>query len=91
MALIKKLSENGLTSIDILEIFKSNGIPRDDELDNVIEKFNNSKSLNQYDKEVIESIPFPKDIIIPLLSLIKDRKPYTSSMMNEVVANYFPY
>jgi restriction system protein len=89
LSVIKKMSESGLTSGDILEIFKSEGIPNNDsKLNNVIEKYT-FKQSNFYNKDIAETIPSQKEIIIPLLSLLKDKKPYTTSMINNGVAEYF--
>jgi restriction system protein len=84
---IKKLSEKNFNSSQILEIFSENGIPSTDkELEDVIE----SKSkLNEFDQTIVDSIPSSKELIIPLLNVMRDKKPYMSSMLNEGVAEYF--
>ncbi|MGY3314647.1 restriction system protein [Peribacillus simplex] len=87
LLIIKTLSENNFNSSQILEFFSENGIPSTDrELDDVIE----SKSkLNEFDQTIVDSIPSSKELIIPLLNVMRDKKPYTSSMLNERVAEYF--
>ncbi|MET3320553.1 UNVERIFIED_ORG: restriction system protein [Peribacillus simplex] len=84
---IKTLSEKNFNSSQILEIFSENGIPfTDKELEDVIE----SKSkLNEFDQTIVDSIPSSKDLIIPLLNVMRDKKQYMSSMLNEGVAKYF--
>lgn len=84
---IKTLSEKNFNSSQILEIFSENGIPSTDkELEDVIE----SKSkLNEFDQTIVDSIPSSKELIIPLLNVMRDKKPYMSSMLNEGVAKYF--
>jgi len=85
---IKKMSELGLTSSDILEIFKVEGIPNDTELKKMVEK-NTNKPMNIYNKDIAETIPTQKEIVLPLLSLLKDRKPWTTTMLNQGVADFF--
>ncbi|MDF1999479.1 restriction endonuclease [Peribacillus frigoritolerans] len=87
LSIIKALSENNFNSSQILEIFSENGIPSTDrELEEVIE----SKSkFNEFDQTIVDSIPSSKDLIIPLLNVMRDKKPYTSSMLNERIAQYF--
>ncbi|MBY6054754.1 restriction endonuclease [Cytobacillus firmus] len=89
LSTIKKLSEQGLSSSDILEIFKKYGIPNSEsELTKLVAK-NTSKSLNIYNKDIAETIPTQKEIILPMLSLLKDRKPWTTTMLNQGLAEYF--
>ncbi len=84
---IKTMSEKNINSSEILEIFSENGIPTTDrELEEVIE----SKSkLNGFDQTIVDSIPTSKELIIPLLNVMRDKKPYMSSMLNEGVAKCF--
>ncbi|MFB3160094.1 restriction endonuclease [Neobacillus sp. 179-J 1A1 HS] len=84
---IKTLSEKNFNSSQILEIFSENGIPSTEkELEDVI----GSKSkLKEFDQTIVDSIPSSKELIIPLLNVMRDKKPYTSSMLNEGVAEYF--
>lgn len=83
------MSENGLTSSEILEIFKVNGIPEsDNELKQTLDK-HTSKSMNGYIKNIADTVPSQKDFVLPLLSILSDRKPYTTSMLNNAVAAYF--
>lgn len=87
LSTIKKLSENNLNSSQILEIFSETGIPTNNkELKEVIE----SKSkLNEFDRAIVDSIPTSKELIVPLLNVMRDKNPYMSSMLNERVAAIF--
>lgn len=84
---IKKLSENNFNSVEILGIFNENGVPSTDkELADVVER---KSKLSKFDQTIVDSIPTSKELIIPLLNVMKDKKPYMSSMLNEGVAKYF--
>ena len=84
---IKTLSENNFNSNEILEVFRERGILfTDSELERLIE----SKSkLNVFDQSIADSIPTSKELIIPLLSIMRDKKTYMSSKLNEEVAKHF--
>lgn len=84
---IKKLSEKNFTSSQILEIFKEYELPiNDEELNNIISsKF----TLNNYEQSIYDSIPSPKEFIIPILSSLKDKKTCIASKLNTLVANHF--
>ncbi|SFC26624.1 restriction system protein [Bacillus sp. OV322] len=87
LLIIKTLSEKNFNGSQILELFSANGIPAtEQELLNIIEK---KSLLNEFDQTIVDSIPSSKEIIIPLLKVMKDKKPYTSSMLNAGVADYF--
>ncbi|MFB5282897.1 restriction endonuclease [Peribacillus sp. Hz7] len=84
---IKTLSEKNFNSSQILEIFNENGVPSTDkELVDIIE----SKSIfNEFDQTIVDSIPSSKELIIPLLNVMRDGKTYTGSNLNAGVAEYF--
>lgn len=87
LLIIKTLNEKNFSSNQILGIFKDNGVPSTDrELEDIIE----SKTiLSEFDQKVVESIPSSKEMIIPILIVMKDKKMYTGSMLNVGVAEYF--
>ncbi|MEH7482441.1 restriction endonuclease [Neobacillus drentensis] len=89
LTLIKRMSENGLTSSEILEIFKVNGLPESDsELKQTLDKYT-SKYISGYIKNIADTVPSQKQLVLPVLSILSDRKPYTTSMLNDAVATYF--
>lgn len=89
LSIIKKMNEQGLNSSDIFEIFKVEGIPNNDfELNKIFEE-NSNKPVNSYNKDIAGTIPTQKDIVLPLLSILKDRKPWTTTMLNQGVADCF--
>lgn len=90
LSTIKKMSEQGLNSSDILDIFKVEGIPNSDfELNKMVEKITNKQPVNIYNKDIANTIPPQKEIVLALLSLLKDRKPWTTTMLNQGVADCF--
>lgn len=87
LLIIKKLSEKSFTSTQILEIFKENGIPiTDEELEKII---SGKSTLDKFEQLIYESIPLPKDFIIPILNALKDRKTCIASKLNTLVAKHF--
>ncbi|WP_121613937.1 restriction endonuclease [Mesobacillus foraminis] len=89
LAIIKKMSEQGLSSSEILDSFKLEGIPSTDvEINKAVEK-NILKSSNTYNKDIAETIPNQKEIVLPFLTLLKDKKAWTTTMLNQGVADYF--
>ncbi|MGA4718980.1 restriction endonuclease [Fictibacillus nanhaiensis] len=87
-SLIKKLNESGLSGIEILEIFNTQGVPKNDvELKDIIKHYKEI-SLN-YDERIAESIPSQKDLVIPILNYLKDGNAYTTSMLNQSIAEHF--
>jgi len=87
LLMIKKLSDLNFTSTQILEIFREDGIPSNDE---ELEKIINSKNkLDMNGQSIYESIPLPKDFIIPILTSLKDKKTCIASKLNTLVAKHF--
>src|SRR4051794_22135371 len=73
LTLIKRMSENGLTSSEILEIFKVNGLPESDsELKQTLDKYT-SKSISGYIKNIADTVPSQKQLVLPVLSILSDR------------------
>ncbi|MGF2615805.1 restriction endonuclease [Rossellomorea vietnamensis] len=84
---IKILNEKGLTRKEILTIYKENGIPETEE---AIKKILKKRlSVNLHDKGIAETLPAQKDLVVPLLNLLRDKKPYTTTMINDGVINHF--
>ncbi|WP_084822018.1 restriction endonuclease [Bacillus sp. SA1-12] len=85
LLIIKQMSEKGFSSTEILKIFQSKGVPTS--LDD-LPVFNDT-GLNGHLNNQITIIPSQKELVIPLLSVIRDKKPYTTTMINNGVAEYF--
>lgn len=84
LLIIKTLSEKNFTSTQILEVFNENGLPKNDnELQQII---NSKRTLNQIDSIIYESIPLPKEFIIPILNSLKNKRVCISSELNSKVA-----
>lgn len=87
LSIIKQMSENGYSSSEILEIAKQKGIPNTaGELKSLMKK---NSTANFDDKSLLNSIPSQKELVIALLTFIKDKKPYTTTMINDGVAEHF--
>ncbi|MCF6137716.1 restriction endonuclease [Pseudalkalibacillus berkeleyi] len=85
---IKQLNENGLSANQIHEVFSSNGVPGNDKAFN--EMLNNHKSLEiSFNRDVAETLPSQKELVLPILTALRDGKPYTTSMINDEVETVF--
>ncbi len=83
---IKQLSDKKFTRGKILEIFKEEGVPEtEDEVEKIIKAYS---VLDELGQSLVDSIPSLKDLIIPLLNVMRDRKPFIASMLNKGVAEY---
>ncbi|MBW3111593.1 restriction endonuclease [Bacillus sp. MCCB 382] len=80
---IKFLSEKGLTKNEILEVFKKSGIPKTEQ--ETTDLITNNISVKYHDKEIANSLPAHKELLIPLLNVLRDKKPYTTTMINDGV------
>jgi restriction system protein len=87
LSIIKEMSENGYTSNEILEIFKKNGIPKSSR--NLKSLMKNNHVVNINEKTLANSIPSQKELVMAILKFINDKKPYTTTMINEGIALYF--
>lgn len=86
MKLLKRLNEAGLNTAEIKLLFSNEGIPKNkNEEKNLFDKFNSNNS----NKNVKESIPSIKDMMIPYLHMIKDGKAYPASEITEKLVNHF--
>ncbi|HEK9100226.1 TPA: restriction endonuclease [Bacillus pseudomycoides] len=87
LSLIKEMSDNGYTSNTILEIFKMNGVPKSFQALKELTK--NNDVVNIAEKALASSIPSQKELVMAILMIMKDKKPYTTTMLNKGVAEYF--
>ncbi|MGD6872526.1 restriction endonuclease [Sutcliffiella horikoshii] len=86
MKLLKRLNEAGLSTAEIKLLFSNEGIPKNkNEEKNLFDKFNSNSS----NKNIKESIPSIKDMMIPYLHMIKDGKAYPASEITEKLVNHF--
>lgn len=83
LSLVKELSEKGYSSTEILKIFNEEGIPVNaNEL--------KAKNFISYDEKIhANSLPSQKELVIAVLKFINDKKPYTTTMINDGVSSYF--
>jgi restriction system protein len=84
---IKYLNENGCNSQEIMAIFKKHGVPSSNE--ELLSLLENNKVINSYNRTIADTLPSQKELIIPLLNVLKDNKPYTTTMINDGVCKYF--
>lgn len=87
LSIIKQMSENGFTSNEILEIVNESGLPKG--LKDIKGLKRNNQVAKRDDKTLINSIPSKKELVIALLNFLKDRKSYTTTMINNAVAEHF--
>jgi restriction system protein len=87
LSIIKEMSENGYTSNEILEIFKKNGIPKNTKI--LKELMQDNHIVNIDEKILANSIPSQKELVMAILKFINDKKPYTTTMINEGVSVHF--
>ncbi|MHC5563739.1 restriction endonuclease [Bacillus spizizenii] len=80
LKIIKQLSESGLTQKEILKLIREKGLPKD-----IYEVSEITKNVNSNPND----IPLSREIMIPFLLVIRDKKPYTSSYINEELTKYF--
>ncbi|MGD6774319.1 restriction endonuclease [Sutcliffiella horikoshii] len=86
MKLLKRLNEAGLNTAEIKLLFSNEGIPKNkNEEKNLFDKFNTNNS----NKNIKESIPSIKDMMVPYLHMIKDGKAYPASEITEKLVNHF--
>lgn len=86
MKLLKKLNEEGLNIAEIKQIFSDEGIPRNKKEEKLLL---NKFSTNNLIKNVKETIPSIKDMMIPYLHMIKDGKAYPASEITERLVSHF--
>lgn len=87
LSIIKQMSENGYNSSEILEIAKESGLPKG--LKELKELMKNNHVATIDEKALLNSIPSKKELVLALLNFMKDKKPYTTTMINNAVAEYF--
>ncbi len=88
MKLLKKLNEEGLNIAEIKQLFSNEGIPRNKKEEKLLfDKF--STNHNNSIKNIKESIPSIKDMMIPYLHMIKDGKAYPASEITERLVSHF--
>ncbi|MEC1738462.1 restriction endonuclease [Bacillus mojavensis] len=80
LKIIKQLSESGLTQKEIHHLIREKGIPKD-----ISEISQITKNVNSN----LNDIPLSRDIMIPFLQVISDKKSYTSSYINEELTKIF--
>ncbi|WP_346775127.1 restriction endonuclease [Bacillus sp. RO1] len=86
MKLLKRLNETGLNSAEIKLLFSNEGVPKNKKEEKALfDKFNSNSSI----KNVKESIPSIKEMMIPYLHMIKDGKAYPASEITEKLVNHF--
>lgn len=81
LSVIKEMSEKGYSSNEILQIFKQYGVPQS--------SHQLSELMNVHDRSLAQTLPNQKDIVIALLNFIRDKRPYTTTMINDGVAAHF--
>ncbi|MCG1022169.1 restriction endonuclease [Sutcliffiella horikoshii] len=86
MKLLKRLNEEGLNIAEIKQIFSDEGIPRNKKEEKLLL---NKFSTNNLIKNVKETIPSIKDMMIPYLHMIKDGKAYPASEITERLVSHF--
>ncbi|WP_374054552.1 restriction endonuclease [Rossellomorea sp. FM04394] len=89
LSFIKRLNEKGMSANQIHEIIRANGIPENEEA--LIEIINSQSvpHVIEYDQYIADSLPSQKELVIPILSALKDGNPYTTSMINAEVEKLF--
>ncbi|MCM3790328.1 hypothetical protein M3221_18280 [Domibacillus indicus] len=80
------MSELGYTSAEIQGIFKVDGVPSEEKLETLLLSNKYSKRNLDYDEQLAESVPTQKELVISILKILSDGKPYTSVMMSDSVA-----
>jgi restriction system protein len=85
MRLLKRLNEEGLFIPEIKQLLQNEGLPKN-ELDEVA-LFN--KLSKREHKQIKETIPSIKEMMMPYLSLIKDGKPYPANEITKKLVAYF--
>lgn len=85
MRLLKRLNEEGLFIPEIKQLLQNEGLPKN-ELDEVA-LFN--KLSKKEHKQIKETIPSIKEMMMPYLSLIKDGKPYPANEITKKLVAYF--
>ncbi|WP_404459290.1 restriction endonuclease [Sutcliffiella horikoshii] len=83
VSIIKELSDNGYTSTEILELFNKHGV------NGALEAFNKNQLGKKDDIIQSNSLPTQKELTIAILKYISDKKPYTTTMINEGVSSFF--
>ncbi|KIL74378.1 restriction endonuclease [Bacillus badius] len=79
---IKQLSEHGYTMGEIYAIFENQGIPNE----TLVENLSLNKTTLSQGEFGLESVPSQNELIIAILRVLSDAKPYTSTMLNENVS-----
>lgn len=82
LQIIKQLSEQGYTMPEIYEIFNKEGVPDA----NLISNLTLNKRTLSFDEQLFETVPSQKELVISILKVLGDGKPYTSVTLNECVA-----
>ncbi|WP_404444156.1 restriction endonuclease [Sutcliffiella horikoshii] len=86
MKLLKRLNEAGLNTAEIKLLFSNEGIPKNKKEEKILFDMFDSGNSN---KNIKESIPSIKDMMIPYLHMIKDGKAYPASEITEKLVDHF--
>lgn len=90
LAVLKELSEAGLTISEIKGLIKDKGFPENkDEIKRIIKAEVERTDKYEYDKKIAKTIPTVKDILIPFLEIIRDVKPYPSNEITDKLSQHF--
>lgn len=81
VSIIKEMSENGYSSNEILESFKQYGLAKSSQ--------QLTERMKSHERSIANTLPNQKDIVIALLNFLRDKRPYTTTMINDGVATQF--
>jgi restriction system protein len=85
MKLLKRLNEEGLFIPEIKELIQNEGLPKN-KLDEMA--LLNKLSKKEH-KQIKDTIPSIKEMMMPYLSLIKDGKPYPANEITKKLVTFF--
>ncbi|WP_342026103.1 restriction endonuclease [Cytobacillus pseudoceanisediminis] len=88
--IIKKLSDIGLTSNEIKNLFDNKGVPKNEiELTSLLNTYNSETIDNSFKPQTAISIPLHKEIMIPHLKVMSNGAAITSSEITEALVRFF--
>jgi len=89
LKIIKFLNDNNLSVGEILDIFRTNGVPQNEKEAQLFIDNSKEKTSIMFDYNIAKSLPSQKDLIIPILNILRDGNPMITSMINDKIAQLF--
>jgi restriction system protein len=90
MKFFRRMNEAGFTIPEIKQILNDQGLPKNENEEEIMVSSNKSEiAYREFDEQIKDTIPSIGEMMIPYLELIKDGKAYSASEITEKLVEFF--